>query len=145
MDAGNDNLLDIDFDDKTTNHTEPDDADDAYPKPPIEGMPISFIKSFCLEKVFLPKYRDIEFDLALAALDYLQDLECTRRDIVQEAAKNLGITKHNWRDVLSGSPKALAWVKDTQHWSMGLELCFAELYVGLRIWVSLFVLHHLYI
>jgi hypothetical protein len=145
MDVGNDHLLDIDFANETTDHPEPDGPYDADQKFPMERMPISFIKSFCLEKVFLPKYGDIKFDLALAALDYLQDLERTRQNIVREANKNLGITKHNWRDVLSDSPKALAWVKDTQHWSMGLEICFAELYVGLRIWVSPFDLHLLHI
>jgi hypothetical protein len=135
MDAGNDHLLDIDFANETADQAEPADAHDPSYRFYMQGMPINFIKSFCLEKVFLPSYKDVEFDLALAALDYLQDLECTRRDILRDVAKMLGITEHSWRDVLADNSNALSWVKNAQHWSIGLEICYAELYVGLRIWV----------
>jgi hypothetical protein len=136
MDVGNDHLLDIVFESETTANDDPGDQQVGGHQPLIQSMPIVFIRSFCLDKVFSSKVESVEFDLALTALDYLQDLEWTRRDVLHGAIDRLGIAEHNWQEVLSDRPEALEWVKDTQYWNTGLELCFAELYVGLRIWVS---------
>lgn len=136
MDAGNERLLDIDFANETANQGGLDDSQDTDHRSRLQGVPIEFIKSLCLERAFPPNHEDAEFNLALQALDYLQDLEYTRRNALQEAANNLGITKYNWRDVLAGNPSALAWVNNARQWNGGLEICYAELYVGLRIWVG---------
>jgi hypothetical protein len=135
MDTGNDRLLDINFADETINQDNPGETWDTSHRLCSRGMPVSFVKTFCLEKVFLPKYEEVEFGLALPAIDYLHDLEYTRRRALCEATKRLGITKHNWQDVLAGDPDALAWVKDAQSGSVALEISYAGLFVGLRIWV----------
>lgn len=136
MDMGNHHLLDFVLDSETTVHDDPDNPqNEVHQQPLIQSM--GFIRSFCLEKVFSPKPECVNFDLALAALDHLQGLEWTRQDAIQGAINKLGIAEHNWQEVLSNSPMALEWVKDNQYWNAGLEICFAELYVGLRIWVSL--------
>lgn len=131
MDPGNDRLLDINFADEMI----PGETWDINHRSYCRGMPVSFVKTFCLEKVFLPKYEGVEFGLALPAIDYLHDLECTRRRTLCEAAKRLSITKDNWQYVLTDDRDALAWVKDAQSESMALETSYAALFVGLRIWV----------
>jgi hypothetical protein len=135
MDVGNDLLLRIEFATKKIDQAHSSDTVDAGDQPYRQGMPVKFIKTFCLEQVFLPKYEEVEFDLALHALDYLQDLECTRRGALRDAANRLGITKHNWEVSLADDPNARAWVKNIQFWCLGLEMCYSELFVGLRIWV----------
>jgi hypothetical protein len=135
MDVGNDLLLKIEFATKKVDQAHSSDTVDAGDQPYRQGMPVNFIKTFCLEQVFLPKYEEVEFDLALHALDYLQDLECTRRAALRDAVNRLGITKHNWEVALADDPNAKAWVKNIQFWCLGLEMCYSELFVGLRIWV----------
>lgn len=140
-DAGNDYLLDIDFAKEIKEITELSDDHrlcELGCQSITEGIPLRFITFFCLERVFVPLYENVEFGLAIKALDYLQDLEWKSRDTVHRAIQRLSITSHNWRDVLSDDYKALEWVKDTQNCIMGLEVCFADLYIGLRIWVCIF-------
>lgn len=127
MDAGNDRLFDIDFTKEAIAQTDPYDI----------GRDIGLADLSCFKFVFLSNLKDVDFDVALPGLDYLQHLECTRRDTLQEAAKKLGITEENWQRVLADKPNALAWVKDIERKSKELELCYADLYLGLRIWVSL--------
>lgn len=127
MDAGNDRLFDIDFTKEAIAQTDPYDI----------GRDIGLADLSCFKFVFLSNLKDVDFDVALPGLDYLQHLECTRRDTLQEAAKKLGITEENWQRVLADKPNALAWVKDIERKNKELELCYADLYLGLRIWVSL--------
>jgi hypothetical protein len=137
MDSGNDRLLDIDFVYKMVRQGELGDLHNTDLRSQTKAMQIEYTRSLCLEKAFPPNYEDAKFNWAFMALDSLQELECARRNALREAASNLGITKYNWRHVLADNLSALAWVKESLHWDLGLEICYAELYVGLRIWVSL--------
>jgi hypothetical protein len=132
MDPSNDHLLNIDFTEENMNQAYSSDiGNQAY----RQGMPVQYIRTFCLEQVFLPKYEEVEFDLALHALDCLQDLEYTLQAALRDAAERLNITKDNWYEVLENDPGAKSWFKETQIWSGGLEICYAELFIGIRIWV----------
>jgi hypothetical protein len=129
-------LLDIDFAYEMVNQGELGDSHLTDLRCQTESMQIEYTRSLCLEEAFLPNYEDAKFNLAFVALDSLQELEYARRNALREAVNNLGITKYNWRHVLADNPSALAWVKEALHWDLGLEICYAELYVGLRIWVG---------
>ena len=59
------------------------------------GLPPKFVWDFCY-RVFTEEKGDIAFDQALAGLDYLRDLEDTRRSALRGAAQRLGITIENW-------------------------------------------------
>jgi hypothetical protein len=132
MDDGNDHLFNIDFANEQIDLV---GSDDKNGRPYSQGMPVSFIKSFCLEHVFAQSHEEVEFDLALHALDYLEDLECTRRAALRGAAERLAIRRDNWRDVLTANPNAKAWVEDVQSRGHYLEKCYAQVFIGIRIWV----------
>ncbi|KAL3419733.1 hypothetical protein PVAG01_08231 [Phlyctema vagabunda] len=125
LDAGNEQLFDIN---KLIKSPTQD-------RRQSQGMPRGFISNFCLSKVFTASYNNVDFSQALTAIDYLRDLECTRRSALREAAQRLGIEKGNWRDVLAHDPVAKKWVEDAQVEEQITEGFYASLFMSLRIWV----------
>ncbi|RDW68047.1 hypothetical protein BP6252_09443 [Coleophoma cylindrospora] len=113
------------------------------PKSPTEdrrmsqGIPKEFIKKFCLNKVFLADYNAVDFNQALVGIDYLRDLECTRRTALREAAVRLGMDKDNWKEVLSDDPVAKKWVEEVQKQELAIEEQYAILFVNLRVWTMI--------
>jgi hypothetical protein len=124
MDPNNEDLLDIDF------ATElPETRSKSH------GLPPSFVEQFCL-KVFSLEYEHVDFNQALTAIDYLRDFEYSRRQSLRAAAKRIGITKENWRDVLKDYPDVVNWVEEVQDTELNIEEWYASAFVDLRIWVS---------
>ena len=123
MDHGNEALLNVSFLDVDEDRRQ------------SEGLPVVFIQNCCLNNVFTGKYEDADFDQALAGLDYVRDLEFTRRASLRKAAQRLDIAKDNWRDVLSTDPDAKAWVENTQMLEVDISTYYANIFLNLRIWV----------
>lgn len=101
------------------------------------GLPPKFVWDFCY-RVFTEEKGDIAFDQALAGLDYLRDLEDTRRSALRGAAQRLGITIENWRDILSQDTGAKLWVENIQALELEIEIYYAAIFIDLRIWVCFF-------
>lgn len=108
--------------------------DHPNPKYLGQGLPVSFIKDFAL-MVFRWDYSGAKFDQALVALDYLRDLECTRRTALRETAERLGINGPNWRDELSENQTAISWIEKVQKQELAIEAFYGSIYVDIRIWV----------
>jgi len=100
-------------------------------------LPADFVRSFCLDNSFKKNYLEINFCLALAALDYLSRLERTRRESLNLAAHSLKISLDNWVEVLSANPLVRLWVHDVQQYELLIERYYADIYLDLRIWVYL--------
>jgi hypothetical protein len=98
-------------------------------------LPADFVRSFCLDNSFKKNYLEINFGLALAALDYLSRLERTRRESLNLAAHSLKISLDNWVEVLSANPPVRLWVHDVQQYELLIERYYADIYLDLRIWV----------
>ncbi|KAA8566188.1 hypothetical protein EYC84_008790 [Monilinia fructicola] len=126
MDPLNEELLDIDL------ISESLDARRAS-----RGLPPEFIRKWCLDKVFTKVEELVDFSQALTGIDYLQDLECRRREALREVALRLKIEKNNWRKVLSSDPDAKKWVEDIQAQETIIEGFYATCFVDLRIWTML--------
>lgn len=129
MDPMNEALLDIDFASEF-----PDD------KRASRGLPPEFIRKWCLDRVFTKVEELVDFSQALTGIDYLQDLECRRREALREVALRLKIDKNNWRRALSADPDAKKWVEDIQAQETIIGGFYASCYVDLRIWVYEFSL-----
>lgn len=125
MDAGNEALLDLSFLAKSPTQD----------RRQSQGIPRKFVRKFCLHNVFNLNYNEVDFKQALTAIDYLRDLECTRRTALREAAQRLGIEKDNWREVLQKDPVAKQWVEDVQKDELAIEELYGSVFVDLRIWV----------
>ncbi|RAL62066.1 hypothetical protein DID88_002552 [Monilinia fructigena] len=126
MDPLNEELLDIDI------ISEPPEA-----RRVSRGLPPEFIRKWCLDKVFTKVEELVDFSQALTGIDYLQDLECMRRETLREVALRLKIEKNNWRKVLSSDPDAKKWVEDIQAQETIIEGFYATCFVDLRIWTML--------
>ncbi|KAF7912508.1 uncharacterized protein EAF01_001529 [Botrytis porri] len=126
MDASNETLLDINF-----------ESEFPEGRRASRGLPPDFIRKWCLDKVFTKDQDQVDFDQALTGIDYLQDLECRRREALREVALRLKIDKHNWRRVLSADPDAKKWVEDIQAQETIIEGFYATCFVDLRIWTML--------
>ncbi|KUJ14905.1 uncharacterized protein LY89DRAFT_735965 [Mollisia scopiformis] len=117
----------------------PPPVEDRYLKKPHAepaGLPYEYIKDFCL-KAFPAEYEQADFSNPLKALDYLRDLEFTRRAQLRAAGRRWGITEYTWQDGLKQNPITLAWYLRMQHVEMELQKWFAQMYVGLRIWIMI--------
>lgn len=122
MDRGNDLLLDIDFTAIEQGRRQ------------SEGLPPGFVQKLCLD-IFAEDYEEADFSQALAGLDYIRDLEVTRRASLREAAQRLGITKENWREILADDPDAKKWVENMQALEVDIATYYATIFIDLRIWV----------
>lgn len=123
MDKGNEFLLDIDL------------LSIEQGRRKSDGLPHWFVKGLCLKSIFHEEYKECDFTQALTGLDYLRDIEVTRRVSLREAALRLGITKENWRDVLAEDPDAKQWMENMQALELDVALYYATIFVDLRIWV----------
>lgn len=99
------------------------------------GLPPNFVRNLCL-KVFSNEYKDVDFGQALTSLDYLRDLELSRRTALREAAERLNIREDSWKSVLQEEPEAYAWVSSVQLQELEIENYYAAIFVDLRIWVQ---------
>jgi len=131
MDAGNDFLLQV---------TVPTHSPGGIELPYVRGLPVDFVRKCCLDQIFLPTFEEVAFPQALTGIDYLQDLEYTRRTSFRNAARRLGIREDNWRYVLGSDPGALSWIEDIQRDEPLIEDYYAKTFVNLRIWVCVITL-----
>jgi hypothetical protein len=123
MDLGNEALLDIDF------------ASFGIPDKSQKRLPILVILN-TVRRVFPQKYENVDFGHALTALDYLRDLEFTRRDKLRHAAERLNITLRSWKSILADNPDALRWIELVQKYELIIEEGYANIFIDIRIWVS---------
>ncbi|CZT00178.1 uncharacterized protein RCO7_08399 [Rhynchosporium graminicola] len=137
MDRGNEELLKIGFAHLLGNAAKQEIDFDPQNR---KALPAHFVRKYCLDRVFVSDFKDVNFDHALTALDYLRDLEYTRRTALRQAALGLGINEHTWRRVLWGNVPALKWVEETQGNELRIELMYSDLFLDLRIWTMTSVL-----
>jgi hypothetical protein len=123
MDLGNEALLDIDF------------ASFGIPDKSQKRLPILVILN-TVRRVFPQKYENVDFGHALTALDYLRDLEFTRRDKLRHATDRLNISLRSWKSVLADNPDALRWIELVQKYELIIEEGYANIFIDIRIWVS---------
>ncbi|KAE9369318.1 hypothetical protein N431DRAFT_510857, partial [Stipitochalara longipes BDJ] len=121
MDVGNEALLDIDF----TSLGVPIKAQKRIPALQV----LNFVR-----KAFPEKYENVQFEHGLTALDYLRDLEFTRREKLRKAAERLNITLDTWKSVLAHHPDAFKWIELVQKYELLIEEGYANIFIDLRIW-----------
>jgi hypothetical protein len=126
MDAGNAGLLDIDFISYGFLENEQKEQ---------KGLPLSVILN-TVKRIFPKEYDQVDFGHSLTALDYLRDMELTRRSKLRRAAERLEITLQTWRSVLADNPDALRWIELVQKYELIIEEGYARIFVDVRIWVS---------
>jgi hypothetical protein len=100
-----------------------------------QGMPTSVCRKVC-KRCFPVEYESFAWAHALNGLDYLRDLENTRRAALRETAVRLGITESDWKEKLLSTPEAKHWIELVQQQELAIEALYAKVYVDLRIWVS---------
>ncbi|KAF2760086.1 hypothetical protein EJ05DRAFT_271844 [Pseudovirgaria hyperparasitica] len=104
------------------------------------SLPPSFIISF-VRRCFHPELTMVDFPQALAALDYLNDLENRRKKEVRAAFAKLGIEasldgeETDRERVFSQYPGVAQWVKNAEAKERKLDSVYTAVYLGLRRWV----------
>ncbi|EPE24971.1 hypothetical protein GLAREA_11552 [Glarea lozoyensis ATCC 20868] len=114
-------------------------GDSASPCSRVKGFPVQFILHVC-RHVFAKEYQSVDFTQALTCIDYLRDLECTRRSALRDAALRLGIERGNWRTILADEPEAYHWVSAVQKQELVIEASYAAIFLDLRIWTMIYEL-----
>lgn len=103
------------------------------------SLPPAFIISFT-SRCFHPCLALVDFPQALTALDYLRDLETRRRREVAAAYDRVGIHETTFAaDVEAVStqfPGIALWAKNVEGKNKKAEICYSQLWLGLRRWVS---------
>lgn len=126
MDGDNEHLLDFDM----------TQVSDLNARRESKGLPPDFVRNLCLNRIFTEPWETADLKLALTGLDYLSNLEGTRRMALRDAAHRLHINEYNWREVLDGNYHARSWVCSIEQQEEKIEQFYSTLYVDLRIWVS---------
>ena len=81
----------------------------------------------------------VDFTQALTALDYLGNLDNTRRKELARALQRLGLDKSVVDDrngIISADPRVSEWVKDMQEKEKKVQAYYTQVYIGLRRWVG---------
>lgn len=99
------------------------------------SLPASFISSY-VRKCFPQELCDVDFTMALTALDYLKDLESRRRRELAHVFERLGLEKNGLGEAgLEVDRAHLDWAVSMQGKDEKVESLYTEVYVGLRRWV----------
>lgn len=106
-----------------------------------QGLPLSLIREVCLNKTFRPKLIEANFFQALTAMDYLRDLECSRKSNLRDAAVRLKFKEENWMDALSADENLKRWIENIQLIEPVADEFYASSFIDLRIWVGLHLLN----
>ncbi|KAF8853565.1 hypothetical protein BDZ45DRAFT_76242 [Acephala macrosclerotiorum] len=101
-----------------------------------QGLPYHVVRDFCL-KQFPSEYECADFSNALTVLDYLRDLEFTRRAQLREVGRRWGITEYNWKEAFTSNKSSMAWFLNMQLDEQKTQQWFANIYVDLRIWIMI--------
>lgn len=128
MDGNNQYLLDFDFTQIT----------DLQNQGESRGLPTDFVGNLCLNRIFTEPWEAADLKHALTGLDYLSNLESTRRTALREAAQRLHITERTWRDALFDNREAASWIYSIHQQEGQIEVYYSTLFVDLRVWVSSF-------
>lgn len=99
------------------------------------SLPASFISPY-VRKCFPQELCDVDFTMALTALDYLKDLETRRRRELAHVFERVGLDKNSLGEAgLEVGRAHLDWAVSMQTKDAKVESLYTEVYVGLRRWV----------
>jgi|TARA_R110002003_G_scaffold104_44_gene8595 hypothetical protein len=103
------------------------------------SLPPTFIVNF-VNRCFHPSLRLVDFPQALTALDYLRDLENRRRKEMIAAFERVHIHADTYDSDMESMaerfPGIALWVRNVEGKNKKAESCYAQLWIGLRRWVS---------
>jgi hypothetical protein len=103
------------------------------------SLPPTFIVNF-VNRCFHPVLHTVDFPQALTALDYLRDLETRRRKEMTAAFERVHVRKETFDADMAGMaekfPGIALWVRNVEGKNKKAESYYAQLYLGLRRWVS---------
>ncbi|KAL1959821.1 hypothetical protein VTO42DRAFT_966 [Malbranchea cinnamomea] len=99
------------------------------------SLPPSFVTSFVL-RGFPADIDRVEFAQALTALDYLKDLETTRRTKYSAALAKLGVSEHDEHDddLVRRYPGVAEWVVSIKRKNRLALALYTQVYLRLRHW-----------
>jgi len=126
MDGNNDRLLNFSF----------PSLNDLYGVRESKGLPPDFVGNYCFNRIFTETWEEADLTHALTGLDYLTNLECTRRTALQEVAQRLRINEDTWQSVLADNSEATTWMLRMRKQEDQIDLCYSSLWIDLRVWVS---------
>jgi hypothetical protein len=103
------------------------------------ALPPAFIVNF-VTRTFMPEPSDVDWSQALTALDYLKDLETRRRKEMATTFEALDVHRDTWdadmARVAEKAPGIALWINNLEGKNRKAESYYAQLWVGLRRWVS---------
>jgi hypothetical protein len=103
------------------------------------SLPPTFIVNF-VNRCFHPSLQVVDFPQALTALDYLRDLETRRRKEMTAAFERVHVHSETYEADMAimaeKFPGIALWVRNVEGKNRKAESYYAQLYLGLRRWVS---------
>jgi hypothetical protein len=103
------------------------------------SLPPTFIVNF-VTRCFHPMLQVVDFPQALTALDYLRDLETRRRKEMMAAFERVHVHSDSYEADMATMaekfPGIALWVRNVEGKNRKAESYYAQLYIGLRRWVS---------
>jgi hypothetical protein len=116
---------------------------DSLPTTP-SSLPPTFIVNF-VTRCFHPTLSLVDFPQALTALDYLRDMENRRRKEMVAAFERVHIHADSYESdmetMAENFPGIALWVRNVEGKNRKCESYYAQLWLGVRRWVSLCLIH----
>jgi hypothetical protein len=117
---------------------------DSLPTQP-SSLPPTFIVNF-VSRCFHPSLSLVDFPQALTALDYLRDMENRRRKEMVAAFERVHIHADSYESDMDSMaetfPGIALWVRNVEGKNRKCESYYAQLWLGVRRWVSSHLFYH---
>ncbi|KAH8819734.1 hypothetical protein F5884DRAFT_24236 [Xylogone sp. PMI_703] len=103
-----------------------------------QGLPTSTITNFCLQDVFKEDYNAVDFNQALAAIDYIHMFENSRNIAISGAMQRLGISDaQDWRYEYPSHPVAETWFVTMDKREAAITTIYMDVLLDLRFWTMI--------
>lgn len=112
------------------------------------SLPPSFVEGF-VRKCFPYELPLVDFPHALAALDYMKDLEMRRRRELCQSLRNLGITEDAFEnknvvettaiteEVSQRDPRIAEWIAKLEEKERKIDSLYTQCYIAIRRWIMI--------
>jgi hypothetical protein len=101
------------------------------------GRDMDIVKGFVLDVTFVEDFKEFKITHALRALDYLYDLDLTRRQEIAKVMQRVDMTKDNFRSLTTDSAAGRKFLGRISELEREIEVDYAALHILIRFHASL--------
>lgn len=86
-----------------------------------------------MNSLFPENHEQVNSTNVLTGLDYMQDLEYTRKGVLYQTMVELGLDQRNWRTIIRSQPEILDWLEKRQDEESRIQALKDRFFIRIRV------------